>query len=123
MPAGSAFAFAVAGVSLVGLPPSGGFIAKWLFLAAALEAGKWGYAAVVAGGGLLATAYIFRFFSHAFRYIPESVLCCGLPRRMEWCALALALGSMALGLTAEPILAMLQIGLPPAGAAGAGGLP
>ena len=119
----SMFAFAVAGVSLVGLPPSGGFIAKWLFLAAALEAGKWGYATAVVGGGLLATAYVFRFFSHAFRTIPERVLCGGLPRRMEWCALALAFGSLALGLTAEPILAMLQIGLAPAGAAGAGGLP
>ncbi len=119
----SMFAFAVAGVSLVGLPPSGGFIAKWLFLEAALAAGKWGYVAVMVGGGLLATAYIFRFFSHAFRYVPESVLCCAVPRRMEWCALALAIGSMALGLTADPILGMLQIGLPPAGAAGAGGLP
>jgi formate hydrogenlyase subunit 3/multisubunit Na+/H+ antiporter MnhD subunit len=119
----SMFAFAVAGVSLVGLPPSGGFIAKWLLLAAALEAGRWGYAAVLVGGGLLATAYIFRFFSHAFRFVPESVLCCGLPRRMEGCALLLALGSMALGLAADPILALLQIGLPETGAAGAGGAP
>jgi len=32
----SLFAFALAGVSLVGLPPSGGFAAKWLLLSAAL---------------------------------------------------------------------------------------
>jgi len=29
--------FAVAGVSLIGLPPSGGFIAKWLLLNAAID--------------------------------------------------------------------------------------
>ncbi|VAW48362.1 Na(+) H(+) antiporter subunit D, partial [hydrothermal vent metagenome] len=34
-------AFALAGVSLIGLPPSGGFIGKWLLLEAALMQGRW----------------------------------------------------------------------------------
>jgi formate hydrogenlyase subunit 3/multisubunit Na+/H+ antiporter MnhD subunit len=119
----SLFAFAVAGVSLIGLPPSGGFIAKWLFLSAALEAGRWGFAAVIVAGGLLATAYIFRFFSRAFRHVPEGAGCHALPPSMEWSALALALCSMALGLTATPVLEVLQTGLPFAASPVAGGRP
>jgi formate hydrogenlyase subunit 3/multisubunit Na+/H+ antiporter MnhD subunit len=119
----SMFAFAVAGVSLIGLPPSGGFIAKWLFLSAALEDHRWGFTAVIVTGGLLATAYIFRFFSRAFGYVPESVLCGEVPRRMEWSALALAVCAMALGLTATPVLELLHAGLPLVGSLGPGGRP
>jgi formate hydrogenlyase subunit 3/multisubunit Na+/H+ antiporter MnhD subunit len=119
----SMFAFAVAGVSLIGLPPSGGFIAKWLFLSAALEAGRWGFAAVIVAGSLLATAYIFRFFSRAFRHVPEGARCHALPASMEWSALALALCSLALGLTAAPVLDWLQTGLPFTASAAIGGRP
>jgi len=107
----SMFAFGIAGVSLVGLPPSGGFIAKWLFLSAALRGERWGFVAVILLGGFLATAYIFRFFSHAFRYVPEGPRCGSVPRSMEWSALALALFSIVLGLTATPVLDWMQTGL------------
>jgi multicomponent Na+:H+ antiporter subunit D len=36
-------AFALAGVSIMGLPPSGGFVAKWMLLEAAWQrAAGWG---------------------------------------------------------------------------------
>ena len=43
----SMFAFALAGVSLIGLPPSGGFIAKWLYLNAALTGGQWWWCVLI----------------------------------------------------------------------------
>ena len=108
----SMFAFAVAGVSLIGLPPSGGFIAKWLFLTAAIASGSWFLAAVVVAGGFLSTAYIFRFFSRAFSYVAETHSCCQVPPAMEWSALALAVCALALGLTAPPVLEFFQVGAP-----------
>ncbi len=54
----SLLAFALAGVSLVGLPPSGGFAAKWLLLSAAVATGQWWWAAVIVLGGLLTGAYL-----------------------------------------------------------------
>lgn len=123
----SLFAFATAGVSLIGLPPTGGFIGKWLLVKAAIASGRWELAAVVLAGGLLATGYVFRFFSHAFRTVPPEArcapACAPVPQRMEWSALALALAAMGLGLGAVPLLDLLAVGAPPGGAGWGGGLP
>jgi formate hydrogenlyase subunit 3/multisubunit Na+/H+ antiporter MnhD subunit len=108
----SMFAFAVAGVSLIGLPPSGGFIAKWLLLTAALEGSEWGFAAVIVAGGLLATAYIFRVFSRSFRNVTDLGDFKKIPARMEWSALTLSLCSMLLGLTAAHVLEFMHAGTP-----------
>jgi len=54
----SLLAFALAGVSLVGLPPSGGFAAKWLLLSTAVATGQWWWAVVIVLGGLLTGAYL-----------------------------------------------------------------
>lgn len=60
------FALALAGVALVGLPPSGTFLAKWQLLSSAFAAGQWLWVPVVAAGSLLAAAYVFRVLGHAF---------------------------------------------------------
>ena len=52
-------AFALAGASLIGLPPSGGFFAKWLLVSAALASAQWWWALTMAVGGLLTAAYVF----------------------------------------------------------------
>ncbi|MEJ2399612.1 MAG: proton-conducting transporter membrane subunit [Gammaproteobacteria bacterium] len=54
----TAGAFALAGVSIMGLPPSGGFIGKWLLLEAALSQGRWDIVGIILVGGLLAAAYV-----------------------------------------------------------------
>jgi len=59
-------AFALAGVSLVGLPPSGGFAAKWLLLSSAVATGQWWWAAVIVAGGLLTGAYLVLVLMRAF---------------------------------------------------------
>jgi multicomponent Na+:H+ antiporter subunit D len=53
----------VAALSLVGVPPTAGFFAKWYLLQGAVAAGEPALAAVVVGGGLLAIAYTYRFAS------------------------------------------------------------
>ena len=51
---------------LIGLPPSGAFLAKWELLSSAFETGQWPWIVVVALGSLLAAAYTFRVLGHAF---------------------------------------------------------
>ena len=108
----SMFAFALAGVSLIGLPPSGGFIAKWLYLNAALTGGQWWWCVLIIIGSLLATAYIFRFFSRAFSYSPEVVEERPVPWIMEWTALGLALCALILGFIAPAVTTLLDAGNP-----------
>ena len=59
------FAFGLAALSLVGVPPSGGFFTKWLLLSASFAAGQWWWAAVILAGGLLAGGYMFRALAPA----------------------------------------------------------
>jgi len=104
------FAFALAGVSLMGLPPSGGFLAKWLLIDAALSSGQLWIAVVAITGGLLASVYIFRVLHLAFR-VPdgrEELRPRPVPAAMEWTALLLATASVGLGLFAMPLFALLE---------------
>ena len=50
------FTFGIAGLSLMGVPPTGGFVAKWLLLQAAVMEGQWWWAAVMLLGGLFRRA-------------------------------------------------------------------
>ncbi len=113
------FAIALAGLTLIGLPPSGGFVAKWLLLNAALDAGQWWWALVMLAGGLLAAGYVFGALSPAFAPPPADLAIRPVPLRMELAPLVLALLSMLLGIAAYQPLALLAIGRP----AAAEGLP
>jgi multicomponent Na+:H+ antiporter subunit D len=66
------FAFGLAGMTLMGLPPSSGFLAKWLIIEAALAQGHWIIAVVVLAGGLLAAVYVLRVLRQAFLLAPAS---------------------------------------------------
>ncbi len=102
--------FAIAGISLIGLPPSGGFIAKWLLLNAAVTTGQWWWFVIMLGGGLLAAAYITRVLSIAFKQTSDEHSSVTQPSR-RWllpaCGLTLALLSVLLGFNAEWILHVL----------------
>jgi formate hydrogenlyase subunit 3/multisubunit Na+/H+ antiporter MnhD subunit len=103
----STFAMGLAGVSLVGLPPSAGFVGKWLLIVASLEQGQWWWVAAILGGSLLAAAYVTRLLSHAFTRAPERPTGVSIPYRMEWPAFVLALLSVILGLFAAGPARML----------------
>ena len=107
------FAFALGGVSLIGLPPSGGFLAKWLLLEAAVATGQWWWAIVILAGGLFTSGYVFIVLSRAVA--PPSAplkLRVAVPRYQEAAALALALTSLLLGLVALGPIDILQVGRP-----------
>ena len=108
----SLLSFGLAGVSIMGLPPSGGFGGKWLLLQAALAGGNGGWAAVLLGGGLLSAAYVFRVFRQAFIEAPTRDRFVRPPPTLELTAFALALASLLIGLAAHTPLAWLRIGTP-----------
>ena len=53
-------AFAIGGLSLIGVPLTVGFVSKWYLVLAALERGWWPLALLVLAGSLLAVIYIWR---------------------------------------------------------------
>jgi multicomponent Na+:H+ antiporter subunit D len=109
-------AFALAGVSIMGLPPSGGFVAKWLMVEASLNSGQWWWALALILGSLLAAAYVFKVIGHAFTQAEVPQESKAVPAGMEWTALALASAAILLGLIAPWPLAWLEIGGPFQGA-------
>jgi formate hydrogenlyase subunit 3/multisubunit Na+/H+ antiporter MnhD subunit len=109
-------ALGLGGLSLMGLPPSGGFAAKWLLMKASIEAGQWPWAAVVLAGGLLAGGYLYRVLAPALSGEPAQLK--ASPRRSrETVALALALAAVLLAFAPPAFFAFLQIGRPAVGAA------
>src|SRR5271166_3850851 len=109
-------ALGLGGLSLMGLPPSGGFAAKWLLLKASMEAGQWLWAVVMVAGGLLAGRYLYRVLAPALS--GEAPQLKAAPRRSrEGVALALALAAVLLAFAPPAFFAFLQIGRPAAGVA------
>ena len=109
-------ALGLGGLSLMGLPPSGGFAAKWLLLVASVEAGQWPWAVVMMAGGLLAAGYLYRILSPALS--GDSLVLEKPPRRShEVVALALSLVAVLLAFAPPAFFAFLQIGRPAAVAA------
>ena len=105
-------AFALAGVSIMGLPPSGGFNGKWLLLQAALTQGRWDIVGIMLLGGLLAAGYIFKVLGHTFTQAPITHEPIDVPARMQWAAMLLAIGAILVGFLASPFLALLGVGDP-----------
>ncbi|MCW8891239.1 MAG: proton-conducting transporter membrane subunit [Sedimenticola sp.] len=105
-------AFALAGVSIMGLPPSGGFIGKWLLLSEALNQGRWDLVIVMMLGGVLAAAYVFRVLGFAFTQAQKRHEPKGVPATMEWSALLLAIAAIVLGFLASPLMQLLGVGAP-----------
>jgi formate hydrogenlyase subunit 3/multisubunit Na+/H+ antiporter MnhD subunit len=109
-------ALGLGGLSLMGLPPSGGFAAKWLLMKASIEAGQWVWAVVMLAGGLLAGGYLYRVLAPALSGNRPQLK--SPPRRSrENVALALALAAVLLAFAPPTFFAFLQIGRPAAGAA------
>ena len=108
------FTFALAAVSLIGLPPSAGFAGKWLLMEGAVGAGYWHWVAVTLAGTLLSVAVFSRVLAGFLRFDRARG---PLGEHQGWALadappLVLALGAVGLGLGAAPILAVLAIGQP-----------
>jgi formate hydrogenlyase subunit 3/multisubunit Na+/H+ antiporter MnhD subunit len=109
----SIFAFALGGISLVGLPPSGGFLAKWLLLSVSVTTGQWWWAAVMVVGGLFTACYVTLVAMRAMSAPAVPLELEGKPPRgREAIALSLAVGSVLLGLVAFVPVDLIAIGRP-----------
>ncbi len=106
------FALALSGVSLIGLPPSGGFVAKWMLLKAAIASGQWWWAPVLVGGSMLTAGYVFMILRQAFAPSEQTGELRRVPKSLEVTALLLGIGSIVIGLRAEEVLLLLDVGAP-----------
>jgi formate hydrogenlyase subunit 3/multisubunit Na+/H+ antiporter MnhD subunit len=104
----TAAALAIAGVSLIGMPPTGGFAGKWALLGGMAEQGRWGAVVVLLAGSLLTAGYIFRVLVQVFHNEAPTL---ELERRpgaaMGAGALLLALAALGMGFAApllEPLV-------------------
>jgi multicomponent Na+:H+ antiporter subunit D len=98
---------AVAGLSLVGIPPLSGFFGKWYVLSGAIEDARWVFVAALVVGSLASVGYVFRMFEPLF-FGPrpqESPV-----REGNWlmllAALALAGGLVVLGVGNERLVSV-----------------
>jgi multicomponent Na+:H+ antiporter subunit D len=106
------FAFGLGGMSLMGLPPSGGFVAKALLLTAAVGEGQWWWAVVILAGGLLAAGYVFRVIAPAIAPGRMPALRAEVSARRQGVVLALAVGALLLGFLPLRQSQLLEIGRP-----------
>ncbi|TVQ55071.1 MAG: hypothetical protein EA355_10685 [Rhodobacteraceae bacterium] len=91
-------------VALMGLPPSGGFLAKWTLAEAATAQGHWWMAPLLAGAAVLTGVYMLRLVSALVR----APACADGDAPRGWSALALAVAAVALGFSG-PMLSALML--------------
>lgn len=68
----TALGIVLAGLSLIGVPGTAGFVSKWYLVLAALEGGRWWLAALVVATSLVALAYVWRFVEAAYLSAPTA---------------------------------------------------
>jgi multicomponent Na+:H+ antiporter subunit D len=84
----TAFGLVVAGLSLIGVPGTAGFITKWYLVVGAMDRGLWWLVAVIVASSLIAAAYVWRIVEAAYlrpggeaeasREAPPGMLAAGL---------------------------------------------
>ncbi|MGF1526731.1 MAG: complex I subunit 5 family protein [Candidatus Competibacterales bacterium] len=108
----------ICAVAIAGLPPSAGFIAKWLLIESALAQGQWWWSVPLIVGSLLGAAYML----HAVRwlFIVEASPAQGgdkvtppLGPVHQGVPMALALAALGLGLLTAPLAGVFVLGEPP----------
>jgi multicomponent Na+:H+ antiporter subunit D len=109
----SVLAFALGGVALIGLPPSGAYLAKDLLLQAAAETEQWWWALVIQAGGIFTGGYLVLVLAHALGPADEPIkFRVNVPWIRGAAALALALCSLVLGLVPWEAYLSLPRGTP-----------
>ncbi len=104
-------AFGIGGLALVGLEPSGAYLAKTLLDGAVQASGQWWWGLAMQIGGLLTAAYLIRVFFHALSGFGRPPVLGSRPARyQELLVLGLALSSLVLGLVPESHLALVTVG-------------
>jgi multicomponent Na+:H+ antiporter subunit D len=105
-------AFAMASLSIVGIPPTAGFVGKWYLVTGSLNAGYPFLGALVLAGSIMAAVYCFRVVYYMF-FLPPSGeswqnVSGEAPPSMAGATLILAIASVALGIASSWILPPLR---------------
>jgi formate hydrogenlyase subunit 3/multisubunit Na+/H+ antiporter MnhD subunit len=97
----SVLTLAVSGVAMMGVLPSGAYLAKKLLLEAAAGSGQWWWELVLQAGGVLTSSYVVLVLAHALRRADAPVeLKRSVSRVAQAAALALAFCSLLLACAA-----------------------
>jgi len=87
----TAFGLVIAGLSLIGVPGTAGFVSKWYLILGAIERGLWWLVLVIVATSLIAVAYVWRVVEAAyFRGSEEESRRAEAPAGMLVAALAMA---------------------------------
>lgn len=105
----------MAAVSLIGLPLSLGFAAKWEYALVAAETGTWWVLAVLVLGSLLAAAYLVRPIAALLRdadddQVGPPITPADRPAAQRHVPVALGLAAVLTGLLAAPLAQLVGIG-------------
>jgi len=106
----SEFAFAVAAISLIGLPPTAGFVGKWIVMEEIIAAGGWPWVALLLLGTAMSAAYLARVVSRCLRGGPHMAPDARTPALQagDVAALALAVLALAMGVLSALPFALLN---------------
>ncbi len=92
------FGIVIAGLSLIGVPGTAGFVSKWYLILAAMDKGQWWLVAAILASSLLAVAYVWRFVEAAYFRPAADEVRREAPLSMLLPAWLLVLGSIWFGL-------------------------
>lgn len=106
----SEFSFAIAAISLVGLPPTAGFVGKWMLMEGMIAGGNWIWVGVLIAGTALSATYLVRVVSRCLRGGPHIAPTARHPALQtgDFAALALALMALAMGALSALPFALLN---------------
>lgn len=108
----SCAAFALASFSVVGIPPSAGFVSKWYLLLGSLSAGNAFFGTVILLGSIMAAWYCFKIVYYMFFLPPENgtwqKIDGDAPLSMVGACWVLAAATLFLGIFAYLILPSLE---------------
>lgn len=108
--------FTLASIALVGIPPTKGFVSKWILVRGALESGNALYPAVLLISALLTALYLLPVISNAFFRPAEGLPADGsaphsqeAPWKMLLPILAISLLTITLGLFPNPVRGFMSL--------------
>lgn len=94
-------AFLILALSMIGIPPTVGFMSKWYLILGAIDAGMWVFVAVILLSSLLNVVYFWRVFENVyFGHVPEDIVINEVPMSMRIPIIIAAILCVVLGLFA-----------------------
>jgi multicomponent Na+:H+ antiporter subunit D len=106
--------FSIAAISLIGIPPTNGFVSKWFLGLGALKSGNIGYAMILLFGALLTASYllpiiVMAFFTNSKDKVTVDDVQLDPPKMMMIPIFILTGMTVLLGLYPNPVIEFIQV--------------